>query len=102
MIRFGSEVCPVPSCLPFSDCFCRRHLDLTACWGSADLDSDRLLWNVCFGMAYAFPVAQSIASFVVLINLRRHNSALQTLDIRFNEIGAAGAAAIGEGLRYDV
>jgi hypothetical protein len=59
VIRFGSVVCHFPSflLLPFSDCFCLRHLDLTACWGSADLDSDRLLWNVCLGMAYAFPVA---------------------------------------------
>ncbi len=47
--------------------------------------------------------------FTVFINHRRHNTALQTLclnghefDLGYNPIGAAGAVAIGEGLRYDV
>ena len=32
---------------------------------------------------------------------RRHNTCLQTLNLDNNQIGAAGAAAIVEGLRYD-
>ena len=30
---------------------------------------------------------------------RRHNTAWQTLDMQYNQIGDVGAAAIGEGLR---
>jgi hypothetical protein len=34
--------------------------------------------------------------------MRRHNTALQTLDLSENDVGDAGAVAIGEVLRYDV
>ena len=44
----------------------------------------------------------SIASFAVSACMRRHNTALLTLDLKFNPIGDAGVVAIGEGLRYDV
>ena len=47
-------------------------------------------------------VASSIASFVVSACMRRHNTALKTLNLNGIDVGAAGAAAIGEGLRYDV
>ena len=45
-------------------------------------------------------VARSFVSLGVFGGFRRHNTSLQKLDLQRNQIGYAGAVAIGEGLRY--
>ena len=45
-------------------------------------------------------VARSFVSLGVFGGFLRHNTSLQQLDLHQNQIGDAGAAAIGEGLRY--
>ncbi len=61
------------------------------------LDSVMLL--IC--MWEGASVARSLVPLGWVGCIRRHNTCLQTLNLYSNQIGAAGAAAIGEGLRYD-
>ena len=55
------------------------------------------VYNFLWGGA---SVARSFVSLGVFGGFRRHSTSLQQLDLQGNQIGDAGAAAIGEGLRY--
>ena len=55
------------------------------------------VYNFLWGGA---SVARSFISLGVFGGFRRHNTSLQQLGLGGNQIGDAGAAAIGQGLRY--
>jgi hypothetical protein len=77
----------------------QKRLALTVRSGMRFTSSVAFVECVCW---HGASIVQSIASCGVFACMRRHNTALRTLNLSGNRFGAAGVAAIGEGLRYDV